>query len=77
MIWQMVLISYLFRLLKKFEAIYQQDRQRVEKILSYDEDTAGGLMNTDSTSSEGIIIELVLRYLRRHQTLPEMTDNIS
>ena len=59
------------------EAMDQQDRQRVEKILSYDEDTAGGLMNTDSiTVRRNHTVELVLRYLRRHQTLPEMTDNI-
>ena len=59
------------------DAMDQQDRQRVEKILSYDEDTAGGLMNTDSiTVRRNHTVELVLRYLRRHQTLPEMTDNI-
>ena len=37
------------------DAMDQQDRQRVEKILSYDEDTAGGLMNTDSITVEEII----------------------
>ena len=59
------------------DAMDQQDRQRVEKILSYNEDTAGGLMNTDSiTVRRSHTVELVLRYLRRHQTLPEMTDNI-
>ena len=59
------------------DAMDQQDRQRVEKILSYDEDTAGGLMNTDSiTVRRSHTVELVLRYLRRHRTLPEMTDNI-
>ena len=59
------------------EAMDQQDRQRVEQILSYDEDTAGGLMNTDSiTVRRNHTVELVLRYLRRHETLPEMTDNI-
>ena len=58
-------------------AMDQQDRQRVEQILSYDEDTAGGLMNTDSiTVRRNHTVELVLRYLRRHETLPEMTDSI-
>ena len=34
-------------------------------------------MNTDSiTVRRNHTVELVLRYLRRHQTLPEMTDNI-
>ena len=43
------------------DAMDQQDRQRVEKILSYDEDTAGGLMNTDSiTVRRNHTVELVL-----------------
>jgi magnesium transporter len=55
----------------------QQNRQRLESVLSYDEDTAGGLMNTDTiTVRRNHTVELVLRYLRRHETLPEMTDNI-
>jgi magnesium transporter len=59
------------------QAMDEQDRQRVESILSYDEDTAGGLMNTDSiTVRPSHTIELVLRYLRRHDSIPEMTDNI-
>ncbi|MCY4264973.1 MAG: magnesium transporter, partial [Gammaproteobacteria bacterium] len=59
------------------EAMDQQDRQRVESILSYDEDTAGGLMNTDTiTVRRNHTVELVLRYLRRHDSIPEMTDNI-
>ena len=59
------------------QAMDQQDRQRVESILSHDEDTAGGLMNTDTiTVRRNHTVELVLRYLRRHETIPEMTDNI-
>lgn len=55
----------------------QQDRQRVESILSYDKDTAGGLLNTDTiTVRRNHSVELVLRYLRRHSSIPEMTDNI-
>jgi magnesium transporter len=54
-----------------------QDRQRVERVLSYHEDTAGGLMNTDTvTIRADITIEVVLRYLRRHKILPEMTDKL-
>lgn len=53
------------------------DRQRVESVLTYDEDTAGGLMNTDSiTVRPRLTCDVVLRYLRRHDELPEMTDNI-
>ncbi len=52
-----------------------QDRLRVEAVLSYPEDTAGGLMNTDTiTIRADITIDVVLRYLRRHRSLPDMTD---
>jgi magnesium transporter len=55
----------------------QQDRERVEQVLSYPEDTAGGLMNTDVVSIRpDITIDAVLRYLRRHDTIPDMTDNL-
>jgi magnesium transporter len=55
----------------------EQDRQRVEEVLSYPEDTAGGLMNTDTiTVRPDISIDVVLRYLRRHRTLPSMTDSL-
>ena len=55
----------------------QQDRQRVEHVLSYPEDTAGGIMNTDViTVRPKTPLDVVLRYLRRHDELPEMTDNL-
>ncbi len=54
-----------------------QDRQRVERILPFDEESAGGLMNTDTiTVRADLNIEVVLRYLRRHESIPDMTDNI-
>src|SRR6056300_235204 len=54
-----------------------QDRQRVEQVLTYDEDTAGGLMNTDTiTVRPSHTLDVVLRYLRRHELLPDMTDNL-
>jgi len=59
------------------QAMDEQDRQRVETVLSHDEDTAGGLMNIDKiTVRKGHSVELVLRSLRRHEAIPEMTDNI-
>ena len=55
----------------------QQDRSRIETILEYPEDSAGGLMNTDTvTIRPDISLEATLRYLRRHKTLPAMTDNL-
>ena len=54
-----------------------QDRQRVEDVLSFDEDSAGGLMNTDVvTVRPDITIDVVLRYIRRYRELPPMTDNL-
>jgi Mg/Co/Ni transporter MgtE len=42
----------------------QQDRARVEAVLSYPQDSAGGLMNTDTiTVRPRHSLELVLRYL--------------
>ncbi|WP_207061321.1 magnesium transporter [Motiliproteus sp. SC1-56] len=54
-----------------------QDRERLETVLSYPEDTAGGLMTTDFvTIRPDITVDTALRYLRRHQELPEMTDSL-
>jgi len=55
-----------------------QDRQRLESILSYPEDSAGGLMNIDIvTVREDVTIDVVLRYLRLHRELPDFTDSLS
>jgi magnesium transporter len=54
-----------------------QDRQRVESVLTYDEDTAGGLMDTEViTVRPDITVDVVLRYLRRFEEIPEITDNL-
>jgi magnesium transporter len=54
-----------------------QDRKRLETVLSYPEDSAGGLLNTDTiTVRRSHTLDVVLRYLRRHEEIPEMTDNI-
>ncbi|SDL59835.1 magnesium transporter [Modicisalibacter muralis] len=54
-----------------------QERQRLETVLSYPEDTAGGLMNTDTlTIRPDITLDVVLRYLRRHERLPDTTDSL-
>lgn len=51
------------------------DRQRVETALSYSEETAGGIMNTDViTIRADVDIDVVLRYLRMRGDLPEATD---
>lgn len=59
------------------QAMSAQDRHRVESILTYDQYTAGGLMNTDTiTVRPDLTLDVVLRYLRRHEEIPEVTDNL-
>lgn len=54
-----------------------QHRRRVEQILAYEEDTAGGLMNTDViTVRSDITLEVVLRYLRMLGSIPTNTDSL-
>jgi magnesium transporter len=59
------------------QSMDEQNRHRLESIMSYPDDTAGGLMNTDTiTIRPDVTIDVVLRYLRRHGSVPEMTDNL-
>jgi magnesium transporter len=59
------------------QAMSAQDRQRVESVLTYAEDTAGGIMDTGMiTVRPDITIDVVLRYLRRFEELPDITDNL-
>jgi magnesium transporter len=54
-----------------------QDRVRLEQVLLYPEDTAGGLMSGDTiTIRAPLTLDVVLRYLRRHVEIPKMTDNL-
>ncbi|MGI9324921.1 MAG: magnesium transporter [Pseudomonadales bacterium] len=51
------------------------DRLRLETVLSYPDDCAGGLMNTDTvTVRPRHSLEVVLRYLRARKELPDSTD---
>ena len=62
------------RVLRSMDA---QDRERLRAMLAYDEDTAGGLMNTDTVSVRpDVTLETVLRYLRMRGELPEKTDSL-
>jgi len=55
----------------------KQDRERVEAVLSYEEGTAGALMNTDTTTIRpNVTLEVVQRYLRKLGELPEGTDRL-
>jgi len=58
-------------------ALDKQDRLRLDAVLSYAEDTAGGLMDIDAvTVREHITLEVVLRYLRRRGELPDATNKL-
>ena len=55
----------------------QRDRERLRKVLSWPEDSAGGLMNTDTVSVRpDVTLEVVLRYLRMRGELPPRTDSL-
>lgn len=52
-----------------------QDRLRAEQALSYGEETAGFIMNTDTiTLRPDVTVDVVLRYIRLKGDLPENTD---
>ncbi len=53
----------------------QRERERVESMLSYPEDSAGGLMNLDQIAVRADIkVGTLLRYLRLLEDLPPNTD---
>jgi len=55
----------------------QVDRKRIEMGLTYADNTAGGLLNTDVISVRpNNSIEVVISYLRGQKNLPENTDKI-
>ena len=55
----------------------QQDRERLRTVLAWPEDSAGGLMNTDTVSVRAdVTLEVVLRYLRMRGDLPPRTDSL-
>lgn len=54
-----------------------QDRRRLQSVMSYDEDSAGGLMNPDMISIRpNVNLDVVLRYLRQRGNLPSNTDKL-
>lgn len=59
-------------------ALDDQHRKRLETVLSYPDDTAGGLMNTDTvTVRPEVTLDVVSRYLRRlGEDMPKDTDKL-
>ena len=60
---------------KTIKSLDKQNQDRLAKVLSFSDDTAGGLMNTDTINvRSSVTVEVLLKYLRRLQKLPEQTD---
>jgi magnesium transporter len=58
-------------------AMDRQDRERLAQVMSYPEDSAGGLMNPDVvTVRPDVSLDVVLRYLRLRGELPEVFDQL-
>jgi magnesium transporter len=58
-------------------SLSQRDRERLSAVLSYPEDSAGGLMNPDTISVRpDVTLEVVIRYLRMLGEMPDTTDAI-
>lgn len=54
-----------------------QYRRRLDTVLSYPENSAGGLMDLDTITVRGdVTLDVVLRYLRRRDNLPRHTDRL-
>ena len=55
----------------------RQDRTRLEQVLAYPEDSAGGLMNLDTITVRGnVTLDVVLRFLRRRGDMPLHTNRL-
>lgn len=62
------------RVLRSLDA---QDRERLNAVLAFEDDSAGGLMNVDAvTVRPDVTLEVVLRYLRMRGELPDRTDRL-
>jgi magnesium transporter len=60
-----------------FRALSMEERERLRAALSYPEDTVGALMDFEMvTVREDVTVEVVLRYLRRLDELPDDTDKL-
>jgi len=59
------------------QSLDKADQDRLQQVLAYDEDCAGGLMNIDIvTVRSDVTLEVVTRYLRAVGEMPDGTDLI-
>lgn len=60
-----------------FRSLEPEERTQLRAALSYPEDSVGALMDFDMvTVREDVTLEVVLRYLRRFDELPDHTDQL-
>jgi magnesium transporter len=60
-----------------FQSLSPEERERLREAMSYPEDTVGALMDFDMISiRDDVRLEVVLRYLRRLDELPDHTDQL-
>jgi magnesium transporter len=65
------------KLVQTLHTLDANKREMLESVLSYSEDTAGGLMNLDQvTVRADVSLDVVLRYLRIRGELPDHTDQL-
>jgi magnesium transporter len=60
-----------------FQSLDHEGREQLRAAMSYPEDSVGALMDFDMvTVREDVTLEVVLRYLRRFDELPDHTDKL-
>jgi magnesium transporter len=60
-----------------FASLSVEERQQLRSAMSYAEDSVGALMDFDLISvREDVTVEVVLRYLRRREEMPDHTDQL-
>jgi magnesium transporter len=60
-----------------FRSLSAEERDQLRSALSFPEDTVGGIMDFEMvTVREDVTLEVVLRYLRRLDELPDHTDQL-
>jgi magnesium transporter len=60
-----------------FRSLSPEEREQLRSAMSFPEDTVGALMDFDMISiRDDVTVEVVLRYLRRLDEMPEQTDQL-
>ena len=60
-----------------FQSLSVEEREQLRSAMSYPEDSVGALMDFDMVSvRDDVTLEVVLRYLRRMDELPDHTDQL-